>query len=270
MTHAVCESLNAHDQNEPQEQAWRAAAQLVEQGDDGRQPRAAEKLSAFDEEHSGDTCVDAGERTAFARADANAALRRVIGERIAAARRLNGWDQCVFASELGFANSSQPSLWEAGKRLPPLAMLIEAARVLGVSVDYLLGESEEADRDPKSAAKAALFRRVRRLLARNTQAVAECLLEAVSSPAEDELRLSRFATRANALCASVEAFSKLNASVFDDARGGATLLRTCDEMRESLKHVDRFLARAEHSRSMALQRARRTTQPLRQMAGATV
>jgi len=204
------------------------------------------------------------------RAAKNAALRKIVGERLAAARRVNGWDQCDFAAEMGLANSTQPSLWEQGKRLPPMPMLIEAGRVLGVSVDYLLGESEEVERDAKTAARSALFRRVRRLLARNTQAVAECLLEVVSSPAEDEIRVTKFSSRAHALCASVETFAKLNAAGFDDARGGATLLRTCREMRESLKQLDRFLARVGRSRASALQRSRVLTHAPRHPADASI
>lgn len=206
----------------------------------------------------------------LSRADANALLRRVVGERIVEARRLNGFDQMRFAQKLAAPNSTQLSLWEQGKRLPPLSMLIEVARVLGVSLDYLVAESEEPERDAKLAARAAVVRRVERLLKFNAETVAECLLDACTSPAADYLRVSRFASRAHALCEAVDRFEKLNTGLFEDARAGATLLRTAREMRDSLQQVERFLSRAEHSRTSALQRARTLTQARRHPADAPI
>lgn len=230
---------------------WPLADQLARAG------AAFSGSDVLDEEHSNAASTD--DLGDLSRADANAVLRRVVGERITEARRLNGWDQSTFAQRIRLANSTQPSLWEQGKRLPPFQMLIEAARVLGVSTDYLLGESAEFDRDPKLAARAAAFRRVERLLKFNAETVAECLLDACTSPAGEELRIAKFSTRAHALCEAVERFQKLNAELFDEARGGATLLRTARELREALTQVDRFLQRSAHSRAHALSRARERT-----------
>lgn len=178
---------------------------------------------------------DAAGSSVGPRARANAVLKRVIGERLAAARALNGWGQMDFAREgMGAANSTQVSLYESGKRLPPLPVLIEVARTLGVSIDYLVGESEEVERDARTAARSAAMKRVERLLRFNAETVTEVLLNACASPASDEMRVSRFATHARALCDAVATFVARNSHRFDDARGGATLLRTMQELRDSL------------------------------------
>ncbi|MDB5957522.1 MAG: helix-turn-helix protein [Ramlibacter sp.] len=195
----------------------------------------------------------AGERGP--RAQSNAHLRRVVGERMQEARRINGFDQTEAAARLGYSNSTQVSLVEQGKRLPPHDVLIKAAKVYSVSVDYLLGESPEFDRDPKLASRFAVLRRVERLLRFNTETVAQCLLDACASPAGDELRVARFSTRANALCDAIERFKQLNSRLFDDARGGATLLRTSRDMRDSTAQLDRFLERSAYARAHALSRA---------------
>jgi transcriptional regulator with XRE-family HTH domain len=193
------------------------------------------------------------------RAEVTAVLRRTIGGRIAEARNANGWSQGEFAHAMGFANSTQVCLWEAGKRLPPLPMLLHAARVLGVSVDYLTAESDEFERDAKLAARSAVFRRVERLLRHNAETVAQCLLDSCASSGADELRIARFATRARSLCEAINRFRDLNGELFDEARGGATLLRTSGEMQESLGRVERFLTRSAHSRSHAVSTARDLT-----------
>jgi hypothetical protein len=169
-------------------------------------------------------------------------------------------DQSTFATELmQFGNSTQPSLWERGLRLPPLHVLIEVSRVLGVSLDFLTGESAEWERDARVAARGAVFRRIQRMFARNAEAVSEALLDCCSSPGADELRISKFATRAASLCDAVDNFEKLNRPLFDDARGGATLKRTAGEMRDALMSVEKFLQRAAQARFHALERARHQT-----------
>jgi transcriptional regulator with XRE-family HTH domain len=231
--------------------AWELPAQLAALVEDDTKAPDVPVESLDDEAEE--------ENSTPSRAQQNAVLKRVIGERLIAARRINGMDQCEFAQALNLANSTQPSLWEQGKRLPPMPLLIRASRVLGVSLDYLLAESDEPDRDPKLAARSAVFRRVERLLRFNTQTVAECLLAAVASPASDELRVAKFSTRAHALCDAIDRLRDLNAEMFEEARGGATLVRVCAEMRDSLRQVDRFLHRSAHTRASALSRAHQAT-----------
>jgi len=70
----------------------------------------------------------------------------MLGARIAALRRAAGWNQAELAQRLRISPSAV-GMYEQGRREPSGEMLVRLARVLGVSVDYLLtGQSapEEA------------------------------------------------------------------------------------------------------------------------------
>jgi transcriptional regulator with XRE-family HTH domain len=65
-------------------------------------------------------------------------LRRLIGERIAAARRRAHLSQEELAQAIGTHNWTV-SRYETGRMFPRLLLLRRLSRVLGVSTDYLLG-----------------------------------------------------------------------------------------------------------------------------------
>ena len=52
------------------------------------------------------------------------------------------WSQSKLAEKLGLS-ASQVANYEMGRRLPSLQILIDMARILGVSTDYLLGVDNE-------------------------------------------------------------------------------------------------------------------------------
>ena len=74
----------------------------------------------------------------------------MLGQRIAALRRSAGWNQAELARRLQISASSV-GMYEQGRREPSAELLVSIARVLGVSVDYLLtgtpGEDEAAALD---------------------------------------------------------------------------------------------------------------------------
>jgi transcriptional regulator with XRE-family HTH domain len=61
----------------------------------------------------------------------------MLGARIAALRRAAGWNQAELAQRLQIS-SSAVGMYEQGRREPSADILVRMARVLGVSVDYLL------------------------------------------------------------------------------------------------------------------------------------
>ena len=61
----------------------------------------------------------------------------MLGARIAALRRAAGWNQAELAQRLRISPSAV-GMYEQGRREPSADMLVQIARVLGVSVDYLL------------------------------------------------------------------------------------------------------------------------------------
>ena len=64
----------------------------------------------------------------------------MLGARIAALRRSQGWNQAELARRLQISPSAV-GMYEQGRREPSAQMLVALARTLGVSVDYLLGRT---------------------------------------------------------------------------------------------------------------------------------
>lgn len=65
-----------------------------------------------------------------------------FGERLQEQRGLKKWSQVQLAERIGIS-ASQVANYELGRRLPSLQVVIDAARILGVTTDYLLGLSDE-------------------------------------------------------------------------------------------------------------------------------
>ena len=69
----------------------------------------------------------------------------MLGARIAALRKRLGWNQAELADRLKISPSAV-GMYEQGRREPSADTLVAMARVLGVSVDYLLtGTPEEQE-----------------------------------------------------------------------------------------------------------------------------
>ena len=112
----------------------------------------------------------------------------MLGARIAALRRGAGMSQGELARRLRVSPSAV-GMYEQGRREPSTAILVEMARLFGVSVDYLLtGQALEEDRKPVlsamelalTEAEARLEQRGKRPLTREELAVifAALLLDA--------------------------------------------------------------------------------------------
>lgn len=67
--------------------------------------------------------------------------RKLIGSRIALARKAAGLDQETLASNIG-ANKQTVSRWERGLRSPNGEYLYAIATTCGCSADFLLGMSD--------------------------------------------------------------------------------------------------------------------------------
>lgn len=63
-------------------------------------------------------------------------------DRLKESRLKNHLTQAELADKLG-ADTKQISRWESGNGVPHAERLVDIARILGVSVDYLLGVSDE-------------------------------------------------------------------------------------------------------------------------------
>ena len=189
-------------------------------------------------------------------ARASAALRQVIAERLNHGRALAGLSQVEMSNAIGLKNSTQLCLWERAQRMPPLHALLSAADVLGVSIDFLVGVSDEPDRDPQVARRTALLGTMRHMLEQHAAAAADVILAAEIDPTN--------AIRAHALCGktaelarAVEQFRQKNNDTFDELPMGALLLRLARDAAEAAQQVATFLDEAEDRRYRASAAARR-------------
>lgn len=66
----------------------------------------------------------------------------MFSERLKELRKSKGLTQIQFANEFNIANGTI-GMWESGKREPDFATIQKIADFFGVTVDYLLGRSEE-------------------------------------------------------------------------------------------------------------------------------
>lgn len=202
-----------------------------------------------------DASEDGGPATG-ARATENGRLRKAIGLRFIAARELCGLGQTEAALSLGYANSTQLSLVERGARMPPVAVIIRAATVYGVSVDFLVGLSNEPERDAFAASRNGAFRRMQHLLEVNARAVADVLLETARGDTATELRSIRFVSEIEALLNGIDAFQASNSDIFDELRSGALLVRRARDARQALEKVVTVMGNLDRRAAYAVERAR--------------
>ena len=63
---------------------------------------------------------------------------------IASLRKERGWTQTMLADKIGISPQSV-SKWESGMAMPDISLLLPIANYFGVSIDYLLGRTDERD-----------------------------------------------------------------------------------------------------------------------------
>lgn len=170
-----------------------------------------------------------------AHGNAKLKLRRIIGPRLQRARELSGLGQSEAARLIGYATPAQLSLWEKGWRLAPISELIKAARIYGVSIDFLTGESDEVDRDPSMGMRHSILKGVRHQLER----VAEITVDEVARHAKlvgpHAGQVRDVIAAGESMLAGYAALVRLNEAVFDDLRGSATLVRFAQEFEQALQ-----------------------------------
>ena len=189
-------------------------------------------------------------------AKANRLLRVVMGARLITARNLSGLDQSEAALMLGYGNSTQLSLIERALRLAPHCVLLRACEVYGVGLAFIYGLADDPDIDGHASARNAEVARIRGLLEANARAVAGVLLDGIRLDSSSNIRATRLLTNVAELCDCLDRFHAMNEDLFEDARGGALLLRRGREARESLDKVVALLDSADRRVEHALLRAR--------------
>lgn len=176
---------------------------------------------------------------------------RVVGERLAKARELNGYNQIAAARLLGYATPAPLSKIEAGQPAPTW-LVPRAAQVFSVSSDYLLGLSNYPERDPRTVEQIAILRNVRGAIEDHARRITETTILA----AAEEVAA---AAHAEELCGAVREVAKALAACrshpeFDDeVIGGSRLVRTVAEAEAMATTASQYLARRANIRAVLTQ-----------------
>ncbi|MFM0432346.1 helix-turn-helix domain-containing protein [Paraburkholderia aspalathi] len=173
----------------------------------------------------------------------DAETEKLMRERLIVARNLNSLDQKEAAAKLGYKNSSQLSKVESGDAPLPKSLLRKASLAYGVSSDWLLGLSNEPERDPQIAGQMAVMRAVHAGIVEHTQNVTAVMLRLASDQLPLESQLRTLLDSARRSIQSFEKVCRLNTTFNDDIRGGASLQHDIDEMIEVMVAIDQFLTR---------------------------
>ena len=180
------------------------------------------------------------------RADSNAVLRKIVGERMLEARRINGLDQTEASEKLGYRNSTQLSLIEQGKRLPPHELLLKASTVYAVATDFLLGLSDEPERDPKAAERQAAMRHVHALVSGTSEAMIGLLLQYLAHGVPSVRTAESLLNVADELAQAVNRTRQMNLKLFDEKlKGGSSLVRLADQTAIACAQAREMLSRHE-------------------------
>ncbi|WP_374568755.1 helix-turn-helix domain-containing protein [Ideonella sp.] len=164
------------------------------------------------------------------RSGTNALVRTTVAARFKQARELNGWDQREAAVRMGYENGTQLSLIELGRRNTPLAVFCVASTVYGVSVDFLLGLSDEPERDPAVAERQAVLRHVEGMLREHAAQVLEMISEHMNAATKPISLARRLLGVASTATETFDRFATLNGEAWEDMPGGAMLLKAMVEL----------------------------------------
>jgi transcriptional regulator with XRE-family HTH domain len=180
------------------------------------------------------------------RADSNAVLRKIMGARFIESREINGWGQTEAALKLGYGNSTQLSLIERADRLPPIEVVKRASTIYGVSCDYLMGTSDEPERDPKHAEKRAAMRQVSDMLESNAEAIVDAMMDSIASGAPTVMTTKGLVDQSVKMVEAFNRFREINVKKFDELRGGSPVVAAIRDMESLAANAQQLLDRHDH------------------------
>ena len=172
--------------------------------------------------------------------------KKAFGARLREARELAGMTQIEAAATLGYSQSVQLSLMEAGIRPVPLAVVIACAKLYGTTTDYLCGLVSDSDRDPAVAVQRHIASRVTAEVQRLIRHMAVLSTDAVREVMPGAADGQRMAALVRELNLAMAVFRQHNPK-FDNMRGGATLARKVELATEA---AVRYMAQADRARRL--------------------
>lgn len=196
---------------------------------------------------------------------------RIVCQRLRESRVYNGYTIEEASARFGYkpGDKTQLSLIENAERFPPNWLLFKAVEVYGVPLDYLCGYTDEVEAAAFNAERAAITRRVERIITENATKVATHMTRSLvaGSPAVSMSRA--LVEQVTVWLKSFERFRVRNAGYTEMPAGStleaatAELVRAHDAARHAIERFDNLGKRA-----IEIEEARLgTTKPLFADAG---
>ncbi|SFK63819.1 Helix-turn-helix domain-containing protein [Nitrosomonas aestuarii] len=174
------------------------------------------------------------------------ALARSIGKRLKESRENAGFTQVDAAKMLGYSNSSKLAKIEGATdtNSVPLVLILRAARLYEVSIDFIFGETE----DWELGAQSMIERDVSKWVFDATETMYSQQMNVLKSLMDRtniiHMSVLDMHDAATELEAAVRRFAELNPSFEDDMRGGSRLVsavrRVLHSSQEGKVRVNRF------------------------------
>lgn len=206
--------------------------------------------------------VHAPERTSQKTAQAKPATKRAvpayetrtpekvaIGERLRIARETKGMTATAAATEMGYSQPVQLSLMETGNRPVTIKVIMECAAMYGTTTDFLLGLTEDIDRDPAVTANAFIAARITSEVQRLIQQMTGLSIDVARKLLPEASAGQRLAHHIFEVNAAIQRFAALNPAFADDMRGGATVLRKVAEAADAATQYMGQVNRAQRAMS---------------------
>lgn len=188
--------------------------------------------------------------------DEENAICEAVARRLVRARKAAGYKELDVALHLGHSNLTMISLFENGHRPPSLRNLSLLADLYGVTIDYLMGRTDDLDLAPEEGNQALLTGQLKGSLTSHIDkflgAIARCSAVTLEGLSKDRVMLDQIAFMAAEARSALDVIQKHHGKAFDGLRGGATLKRLVEEMELTLearamrKQHERALAEYEH------------------------
>ncbi|MCX4156169.1 MULTISPECIES: helix-turn-helix domain-containing protein [Paraburkholderia] len=170
-------------------------------------------------------------------------IEELMRERLIVARKLNSLDQKEASAKLGYKNSSQLSKVESGDAPLPKSLLRKAAIAFGVSSDWLLGISNEPEREPLVAGTMGVMRALHEATRKQAERVAVEMLALANDQLPLESHLRRLLTTSRCVADSFDRCFRGNEYFETEVRGGAALMAATDDLLETTVNIERYLDR---------------------------
>lgn len=178
---------------------------------------------------------------------------------IVKARALNGWSLDEAAPRVGYANRGGlfklevRSICHDFNKKVTAGVLMNLSVGYGVSVEYLLGMTNEPELSKGDLERNAVFRSVNAIVAENSLLVAQKVSSVLMDLDLVKKESEALRERASLLVQSGVRLMEMNADAFMDLRNGANFERHLDSLRAAIKEHDDAIIRGSRVLEMKKQ-----------------